>query len=505
MGAMPESRGLSEAQLRSLGPAFLEAANAAGLGITLTSATGPMRRLYVNETAARIFGYTVDELLGASILQTFPPEAHARIREMQARRVRGEALPPFIEVEILRKDGTRRPVEAGFSMVSLDGEPVAAAFLRDITERKQAEAALVASDARQRRILEASPDGIVVVREGRFVDSNRRAVDMLGYDRVEDLVGRPISDFVDATEQSAAHDRSRRVERGERLAPREYRAIRRDGARFPVEVTSIPIEVEGRPSVLSFVRDLSERVRFQTQLMQADRLATIGTMAAGLAHEINNPLAYVMMNLEILGRILPETAGDGESREAAAAAVRTVRAGTERVATIVRDLLGLARASSEGRRVVDVRKTIDSALAIATVHLGDRARVVRDFQDVPSILADPARLGQVFLNLFVNAGQAFAERPDRVGEVRIVVRADPPEHVVVDVTDDGPGIPPDVLPRVFEPFFTTKPPGVGTGLGLPICESIVASLGGELTVDSEVGRGTTVRVRLPAGRPGPAA
>ncbi len=459
--------GLTQEQLRSLGPSFLDAANAAGLGVTMVSASGTMRRLYVNETAAKIFGYSVEELLGASVLATFAPEDHERIRDLQMRRARGEAIPPFMEVSILKKDGTRVPVEAGFSMVQLDGEPIAVAFMRDISGRQRAESALRATDARQRQILEASPDGIVVVREGRFVNSNRRAVEMLGYERMEDLVGRSISDFVDVTEQAAARDRSLRAEGGERLSPREYRAIRKDGGLFPVEVTSIPIEFDGKPSVLSFVRDVSDRVRFQAQLTQSDRLATIGTMAAGLAHEINNPLAYVMMNLEILGRIVPEVFPPGEPRAAAMTALQTVRSGTERVATIVRDLLGLARASSEGRRVVDVRRTIDSALAIATVQLGGNARIVRDFNDVPSIVADPARLGQVFLNLLVNAAQAFSERPSQVGKIRIWVRSAPTAHVLVDIADDGPGIPPEVLPRIFEPFFTTKPPGVGTGWASP--------------------------------------
>ncbi len=231
--------------------------------------------------------------------------------------------------------------------------------------------------------------------------------------------------------------------------------------------------------------------RSEAQLIEADRLASLGTLAAGVAHEINNPLSYVLLNLDL---VIREAKGEGES----VPRLREARAGVERVRLIVQDLKSFSRGNTDRKVPVDVRRVLDSTLEIAANEIRHRAELVRDFRDVPPVLADASRLGQVFLNLLVNAAQAMIEGDASRQELRVATSTDAAGRAVIEIADTGAGIAPENLERIFDPFFTTKPVGVGTGLGLSICRTIVTALGGDITVESERGRGTTFRVVLPA-------
>ncbi|MEZ4407419.1 MAG: ATP-binding protein [Polyangiales bacterium] len=229
----------------------------------------------------------------------------------------------------------------------------------------------------------------------------------------------------------------------------------------------------------------------------------MGTLAAGVAHEINNPLMYVMTNLEFLSRHL-DASGDASPR--ARHAVEQAREGAERVRQIVRNLRTFSRGDDDRRGPVSVTQVLESALEMAHNEIRHRARVVRDFDVVPPVEANEARLGQVFLNLLVNAAQAIPdEGPSEAHEVRVTLRHDlERRRIVAAVRDTGHGIDPEVLPRVFDPFFTTKPVGEGTGLGLAIVHGIVRSLGGDIEVESTPGSGSEFRVYLPVATQPPA-
>jgi signal transduction histidine kinase len=244
-------------------------------------------------------------------------------------------------------------------------------------------------------------------------------------------------------------------------------------------------------------RDLTERKRLEAQLVMADRLASVGRLAATVGHEINNPLAFVLTNLEIaleqIGVGMPVTVARAAE---IAEMLREAREGADRVRHIVRDLKVFSRGDSEERNAVDPRRVIDSCANMAKGEIRHRARLVKRYGETPRVLANEARLGQVLLNLLVNAAHAIPE--DAAGEATITVttRTDAAGRVVIEVRDTGSGIPDDVKKHIFEPFFTTK--AGGSGLGLSICHSIVTGMGGEITVESEVGHGTTFRVALPA-------
>jgi signal transduction histidine kinase len=255
----------------------------------------------------------------------------------------------------------------------------------------------------------------------------------------------------------------------------------------------------------------TERAQLQTLLVQADRLASLGTLAAGVVHEVNTPLTYVMANVEYLRDRLPAMreplAARGEVRGAELAALlqqltmmedtlREVHEGSERMRLIVRDVKAFARGSGEDVHLVDLHQVLEAALKLASVHLRHQARVVRDYGRVPLVRASGPKLAQVFLNLLINAGHALQDSP---GEPTLTVRLRTSEagEAVAEVADTGRGIAPEHLPYLFEPYFTTKPAGEGTGLGLFICRSLVESFGGRIGVESQPGQGSTFRVTLP--------
>jgi PAS domain S-box-containing protein len=282
----------------------------------------------------------------------------------------------------------------------------------------------------------------------------------------------------------------------------EYRITRPDGEiRW---VRSRGFQVRDAAGVLirliGIITDTTEARRLQAQLMVSDRMASVGTLAAGMAHEINNPLAAVIANLELiaesLGAMGPQPSAAwllGEIN----APLEDAREGAQRVRLIVRDLKVFSRSpADEPNEAVDVKAVMESSLRMAWNEIRQRAQLVKHYGVVPGVEANEARLGQVFLNLLVNAAQALPEGRADHHEIAVTTRLEG-DSVVIEVSDTGTGIPPAIIGRIFDAFFTTKPVGVGTGLGLAICHRIVTDMGGTLTVQSEVGKGTTFRVSLP--------
>jgi signal transduction histidine kinase len=240
----------------------------------------------------------------------------------------------------------------------------------------------------------------------------------------------------------------------------------------------------------------------QARIQESSRMVALGTLSAGVAHEINNPLAVVMANVHFLDEMLQEVAhqlGPGERVELDEILVDTVD-GLSRIRRIVRDLGTFSRAGErDDLAAINVRTVMEAALNLARNHVGQRATLVREYGPAPLVLASEPRLAQVFLNLLINAGQAIPEGARESNEIRVRTGTDERGHAYAEVRDSGVGIPPEHLPRLFDPFFTTKAQGEGTGLGLSICHGIVSELGGAITVHSQPGQGSTFRVTLPPG------
>ncbi|MBJ6760583.1 PAS domain S-box protein [Myxococcaceae bacterium JPH2] len=391
-------------------------------------------------------------------------------------------------------------MDASGHVVAVEG------LARDITERRQAEEALKRSEASFRVLLEGVPDAAAIERDGRIVYANAALVSTLGFERAEQLVGRALSEFV--------KDAPGSLPPGEVAAlTGERRLVREDGRTRLAEVVSLPLRFDGQPAVVSIARDVTEQRQLQARLTLADRLASVGTLAAGIAHEINNPLAFVLSNLGFLSEEFRHHLPPGDGATALRQRVRgepdlaewqevlgEACEGAERVRQIVRQLKTFSRPDEERMAPVDVHAVLDSVAMMAANEIRHRALLRKDYGAIPPVMADEGRLCQVFLNLVVNAAQAIPEGMVHRHEIRLVTRSDS-QRVVVEVRDTGVGIPREVLGRIFDPFFTTKPVGVGTGLGLSICHGIVTGLGGDITVESELGRGSVFRVAMPIPRP----
>jgi PAS domain S-box-containing protein len=360
-------------------------------------------------------------------------------------------------------------------------------------------ARLAASELRYRTVTESANDAIsILTPEGVIIDANRSFERMLGLARNQ-IVGHSLGDFT-----APGHERDHVESYGRSLtsnAPTAPRPLRKaDGSVVLVEFSNRSVDVAGEKLVFSIGRDVTERVQAQAHLMVSDRMASIGTLAAGVAHEINNPLAAATANLDFVSKAVAELAqrfGPPEFAEIQEA-LRDAREAADRVRIIVRDLKIFSRPEDERRGPIDVQRVLESSLRMAWNEIRHRVHLVKEYEAVRPVLASESRLGQVFLNLIVNAAQAMPEGQANVNQIRVRTRSDGPDRVSVEIEDTGPGIAPDVMQRLFTPFFTTKPAGVGSGLGLSICQRIVTDLGGHIEVDTEMGRGTVFRVLLPA-------
>jgi signal transduction histidine kinase len=242
-----------------------------------------------------------------------------------------------------------------------------------------------------------------------------------------------------------------------------------------------------------------ERRKMQEQLLISDRMASVGLLAAGTAHEINNPLASVLANLDLALRHVTEIGNEhGESARLTSLKeeLSDARESSERIRHIVRDLKLFSRADDEQKVAVDVRRVLESSLRMAQNEVKHRANLIKDYTPVPGVLANESRLGQVFLNLIINAAQSIPEGHAEENEIRVSTGMSGDGRVAVEISDTGSGMSQAVIKRLFTPFFTTKPVGVGTGLGLSICHRIIKSLGGDINVQSTPGVGTTFQVLL---------
>jgi signal transduction histidine kinase len=281
-------------------------------------------------------------------------------------------------------------------------------------------------------------------------------------------------------------------------------------SRIPVIAMSADVSAKARAIAAdAYVRkpidfaDLFGRIRSvvghatRQRLAAADRMAALGTLASGFAHEINNPLTYVAANLQVLRDRLPALLNAHAAAEVRELLDDTID-GAERIRRIVKHAQMVAPVQPEEREtVVDLRAALEAALTLAANEIRHRARLVREMSGNPCVRGDRGRVEQLFLNLLLNAAQAIAEGHAANNEIRVSLRASPPGRALVEIADSGCGIPAEVQERVFQPFFTTKPVGQGTGLGLSICHGIVSALGGEISFESAPGSGTVFHVIIP--------
>jgi PAS domain S-box-containing protein len=441
----------------------------------------------VNGRAEAMFGYQRAELVGQSVELVLPserlPGAAGEALGSGGARSRGLGR---------RKDGGRFPVELSRRVVRIRDAERVVTFVTDVSGRARGEEAV----ARLAAIVESSQDAIISqTLDGVVLTWNAGAERLYGY-AASEVVGRSIALLIPPELPDELGRIVEAVRREERTEHYETVRVRRDGRRIQVSLTISPIrDAEGRVvGASNIARDVTERTTLERAARRAETLAALGTLSAGIAHEINNPVGILSSRLELMeGRpsLTPELRED----------LQMLRRNVERVGRIIRSLLSAARQSPMERRPVDLNAVVEESLMLVGKQMSkDRIQIVTALDPaLPKVRGQPHALQQVLINLLVNARDAMPEG----GTVRIETSpvTGQEEGVRLAVADTGPGIPADVLPRISEPFYTTKT--AGTGLGLPLSYTIVREHGGRIDVDSAAGRGTTFIITLPEDHPAP--
>ena len=444
-----------------------------------------------------IVGRTIAEVLGEDQARRFLPTL---------RTVHDTGRAESVEYAMDVPAGSRWFVACFDRMPGSPATVVVA--IRDITDRYLAHL----EHQRLAAIVEASNDAMIgLSADGTIEDWNSAAQVIFGYSAAE-ARGQNVSMLWPADRPDAGRLLDD-LQHGRPVINAETVRRHKDGTLVDVALTcSAILDDAGKLArIAATARNITEQKRLRAQLVLADRLASVGTLAAGVAHEINNPLAYVLTNLSYLGEEIThfmehdgELRGDDRRRTLAdmREALDEAQQGARRVQDIVRDLKTFSRGNDAELGPIDLRDVLDATVKMAQNEIRHRAQLVRDYQPVPLVLANEARLGQLFLNLVINAAHAIDEGAADKHEIRVSTGTDAEGRAVVEVSDSGSGIQSEHLGHIFDPFFTTKEVGVGTGLGLSICHGIVTGLGGEIRVASTSAHGTTFRVALP---PAPAA
>jgi PAS domain S-box-containing protein len=396
------------------------------------------------------------------------------------------------EVTLRRQDGT----PATFQDSSRAVWDSAGAIIRyqgtlvDITEKRKMEQRLAEEEEFRRRLLEGFPDLILVVDlDERYTFVSARAHDLLGYEP-KDVLGKKISDFENHSPELASLYRGI-VSGQEALGSTEYGARHRDGTWRTMRASgSQLVDAEGKiTGVIISVRDITLERKLEQQIVQSERLAAMGAMIGGVAHELNNPLTSILGVSELLQ--------DTETNEVSRKQLAMLQQQARRAAEIVQNLTYFARPPAPGKSKINLAELVERTLNLHAYSLR-KSNITVDFlkeAGVPYALGDPHQLMQVFLNLIVNAEQAIREVRDK-GTLRI--RLSRGENTVgVSFHDDGPGIPKEVLPSIFDPFYTTKRPGRGTGLGLSICKSVMREHNGSVEAANAPDGGAVITVTLP--------
>jgi PAS domain S-box-containing protein len=457
------------------------------------------RCTFCNRAALHLSGHEhAGELLGRSLHSIIHPggEPSGECRVCESFREEN-ALHGDDEV-LHRPEGCDVPVEYWSHPVTRSGERVGSVVtFVDIRERQRAESTRRRMEEGFRALIEHSPEAIFLHRAGTLLFANRAAATLLGHASPESLRGLPVTELVLPDEEAALLATSQAGG-----PPREVRFRHPERRQVVGEVLTVSLLFEGQSTVACITRDVTERRQVQERILATERMVSLGTLAAGVAHEINNPLAYLLSNLRFvetevrgLAERVPELSAE-EGLEIQQA-LREAIDGGNRVRDIVRDLKTFSRGGDDLRGPVDIHTVLDSCANMARSEIRHRARLVKNYGTVPRVFANDTRLGQLFLNLLINAAQAIPHGNANHNEIRVTTLCEAGQ-VMVEIQDTGVGIPPEHLTRLFDPFFTTKPVGVGTGMGLSICHGIVTAQGGRISVESQPNQGSTFRVVLPS-------
>ena len=506
---------------------FLEAVPDAIIGVV---ANGSI--LIVNAKAQALFGYGRDELVGQP-LELLVPDSfhdHSQLRATYFQSPVPRAMGLGMELSGRRRNGSEFPAEISLAQMELDARLVVIAAVRDITERKRAE-------AKFRSLLEAAPDAIVGVNpDGLITLVNTQAEALFGYERNQ-LIGRPVELLVPGAALNIHSPNPDPGFRDPRTSPDEawiaLAGRRSDDSEFPAEVSLSSMETEEGLMVCAAIRDVTERVeaqherdrmeaqlerdRLERQLHQSQRLESLGQLAGGVAHDFNNLLAAILnyvsfVDEEITAEIATRPAHESVRLSAVLDDVSQIGAAAERAARLTHQLLAFGRREIIKPEIIDFNAVVGEVDGLLRTTIGEHVELItRCATDLDHVLADRGQMEQVLLNLAVNARDAMPTGGTLIidtdnftvddGYAAQDQRLQAGPHVRLRVADTGTGMDRDTIERAFEPFFSTKSREKGSGLGLATVYGIVNQAGGMVDLESDLGTGTTVTILLPSAVP----
>ena len=461
---------------------------------------------FVNPQTLKVFGYEQDEVIGRRFTEFIRADFRPQILQHYYQQTIEGRLNSYVEFPAVTKSGKEVWLGQNAWIINdSSGRLVGMqAVARDITERRQAEEALRAAEAKYRGLVEQALMGVFISQNGRIVYVNPKGSQMIGYSPQELIDSPNPYDFIHEQDRAMLRDQVARLD-PERMPSVQLtlRCVRKSGEIMQVEVFCSATEFGGQPGTLTTVLDISDRVKLEDQLRQAQKMEAVGRLAGGIAHDFNNLLTAIRGNAELMShRVRKDPAMVAEVDEILHAA--------DRAASLTRQLLAFSRKQVLQPVALDLNEIIGSVSRMARRIIGTEVQLRLELApEVSKILADPAQVEQVLLNLIVNARDAMTSGGTIVVETAdVTLSQDAPEvvqagiaagaFVKLAVTDDGIGMDQATQARIFEPFFTTKETGRGTGLGLSTVYGIVRQTGGAITVASERGHGAGFKVYLPA-------
>jgi len=466
--------------------------------------------LDANKCAWQCLGCSRTELLNMGVAGivpnfTFPESIAKYVHELKKHG------PLTLESVHQRKDGTTFPVEIRISLTEFDQKEYIIAIARDVTERQRSEQQFQQTVFQYTAMLDTVP-AMVYLKDidHRYVAVNKAFCDTIGKISSE-IIGKTDYDILPIDVADEYHEADKAVmDRDSRVDDHERQSRDNNGDIVWVSTTKVPLHdnqglVNG---VVGLVQDVSDIHRSRDQLVQSDKLAAIGTLAAGVAHEINNPIGFINSNLNTMRKYLQRTIEHIESLPCDddtlkkemkditsdfGEAIEESIEGAGRIRDIVADLKSFSRVDKAGKGNANLNEGIQSTLNIVWNELKYKCKVEKEFGDIPDIYCMANQLNQVFMNLLMNAGHAITHDQ---GLIKIKTWADDSD-IYVSIADNGTGIPRENMGKLFEPFFTTKDVGKGTGLGLSLAFDIIKKHGGQIDVKSEVGQGAEFTISLP--------
>ena len=460
---------------------------------------------FCNPQTLKTFEYDADEVIGRRFTEFIRPDYRPQILQHYYKQTSERQPNSYIEFPAITKSG--REVWIGqnaWIIADAAGKLLGMqAVARDITARRTDEEALRAAEAKYRVLVEQSLMGVYILQNDRLVYVNPKAADMLGYTQQELIDAADPFRFVHEQDRALVIDQLRRLDpAGEASVQLAVRGVRKDGEVIQVETFCSVTEFGNQQAILATVHDISDRVKLEDQLRQAQKMEAIGRLAGGIAHDFNNLLTAIRGNAELMSH---RVTGD----PAMATEVEEILHAADRAASLTRQLLAFSRKQVLQPVALDLNEIISGVSRMARRLIGTDVRLRLELaKSVRPVMADPAQVEQVLLNLLVNARDAMPSGGVvTVQTTNIALDADCPEiqqagiapgaFVLLDVTDNGIGMDQATQARIFEPFFTTKETGRGTGLGLSTVYGIIRQTGGAITVTSERGKGASFKVYLP--------